>query len=130
MADLDPPTLGEVLRGLDALRGDVAGLVAELKADREQIARVYLRSDLYTAERNAQNAIVADLHGDVGKAKAEFRNEVAAVRADYDNRFKTMDVERKGDLAWRRQVFMWGGGLALTTMGTVAGLILQYTSTR
>lgn len=131
MADvpgLDPPTLGEVLRRLDDLRGDVASLIAEMKADREMNSRVYLRADLYTAERNAQNAIVADLHGDLGKAKGDLRAEIGVVRSDYDAKFVAIDADRKADLAWRRQVLLGMGILAVTTLLSIVGFVLTYTS--
>lgn len=126
MADLEPPTLGEVLRRLDSLSSQLQGLVAELKEDRIQAAKVYLRADLYTAERNAQNAIVADLHGDVGKVKAEFRAEIATVRSDYDAKFIVIDNDKKSELAWRRQVLLGMGGLAVTTLLTIVGFVLTY----
>jgi len=127
VAELDPPNLGEVLRRIDDLSRQIVSLVSELKEDRAQAAKVYLRADVYNAERNAQNAIVADLHRDLGNSDAKLRAEMTMLRTDQDTKFAAIETDRKGDLAWRRQVLLFMAGIAISSLLSIVGLILTYT---
>lgn len=138
MPDIEPPNLGEVLRRLDNLQMTLADLVTEMKADRAENARIYVRADVYNVAQTAQNAIVADLHRDVGKvdtelraevaaAKAGLRAELAAVKNDATNKFTVIENDRKADTAWRRQVTLALGGIAVTVLVAVVGFVIQLT---
>jgi hypothetical protein len=135
--DLEPPNLGEVLRRLDDLRSDVADLIAEMKADRAENARIYVRSDVYNVAQTAQNAIVADLHRDVGKVdtevradlatlEAQMRAEVLAVKTDANAKFTVIENDRKAEVAWRRQATLAIAGLFVTIVLAAIGFVINY----
>lgn len=113
MSAIDEPTLGEVLRRIDTLTQQVSQLVAELKQDRADAARTYMRQDVYMAERTAQQAMVADLHRSIAKVEAEFDAEIQGIKDGQRD-------ERTG----RRQVWLAVGTCAVTSLLTLAGLIV------
>lgn len=119
MPDVDPPNLGEVLRRLDDLRSDVADLIAEMKADRAENARIYVRADVYNVAQTAQNAIVADLHRDVGNVDTQMRARIDAVKADVNARFQAVENERKEDVRWRRQASLTVGIALFTALVSI-----------
>lgn len=138
MPDIEPPNLGEVLRRLDSLQVSIADLIAEMKADRAENARIYVRADVYNVAQTAQNAIVADLHRDVGAVDTNWRAEVAALSTSFDGRiaavkasadakFGVIENDRKSDVAWRRQVTLAVGGIAVTVLLSIAGFIITLT---
>ena len=106
MTDLEPPTLSEVMRRLNDVAKQLAQIAAEMKQDRADAARTYVRQDLYLAQRQADAAVVADLNGDIQAIK----------------------VERDRDAAQRRQMLMWLGGLTVTVLIGLAGLVVSILS--
>lgn len=116
MPDLDPPNLGEVLRRLDNLSTQLTALVAEMKADRAENARIYVRADVYNVAQTAQNAIVADLHRDIG-------NLETSVNA----KFGVIESQRQADTAQRRQIVMGLVTLAVTVVLAVVGFVITLT---
>jgi uncharacterized membrane protein len=132
---VDPPNLGEVLRGLEALRQDVAALIAEMKADRAENARIYVRSDVYLERSKVHDQNVADIHRDIGsldkKIDAEAVKTQAAVdkaKAEAQAKFTVLETERKTDIAWRRQMLLAVGLCAVTTVVTIVLFVLNYVS--
>lgn len=103
MTELDPPHLGEVMRRLDSVVAQLSQIAAEMKQDRAEAAKTYVRQDLYLAQRQADAAVVADLNGDIQSIKSD----------------------RTGDQQQRRQMLMWLGTLTVTTLLTVAGLVIS-----
>lgn len=103
MPDLDPPHLGEVMRRLDGVVSQLSQIAAEMKQDRAEAAKTYVRQDLYIANRQADGAVVADLNGDLH-----------ALRADRDR-----------DAQQRRQILMWLGGLTVTFLLGIAGIVVS-----
>lgn len=128
MADIEPPNLGEVLRRLDSLQASIADLIAEMKADRAENARTYVRADVYNIAQTAQNAIVADLHRDVGAVDTNWRAEIAALSTATDAKFSVIAADRKADVDAKRTVTLWLVGLTITIALAVAGFVLQLTS--
>lgn len=114
VSPIDEPTLGEVLRRIDSLTQQVTQLVTELKQDRADAARTYVRQDVYMANRTAEAAVVADLHGDV-----------ARVEAKTNERFERIEAQQKADAASRRQVWLTVIGLMVTAVLGVAALVLN-----
>ena len=111
---INEPTLGEVLRRLDDVARQLGEISREIKEDRAIAAGTYVRQDVYMAERTAQSAIVADLHGDIQSAKTELRGEVQALKA-----------QRQTDTAARRQVWLAIGGVAATSLLGIAALVVN-----
>lgn len=114
---INEPTLGEVLRRIDGLTAQVAQLVSELKEDRAQAAATYMRRDVYIAERQAANAVVSDLQSDL-----------SAVKVDLGREIKGLKDERRTDNDKRRQMWLAIGGLTITSLIGIAGLIINATA--
>ena len=94
----DEPTLGEVLRRIDALVDQVTTLASEMKDDRRESAKTFVRQDVYIAQRLADQAVVSDLHGDLATVKAE----------------------RQKDLEWRRQINLTLAAITITALVSIA----------
>ena len=103
MAELDPPTLGEVMRRLDSIVAQLGQIAAELKQDRSDAARTYVRQDLYLAQRQADAAVTADLQGDIQSIK----------------------TDRNRDAQQRRQMVMWLAGLTVTVLLGIASIVVS-----
>lgn len=114
MAGIDEPTLGEVLRGLEALRQTVGQLVAEIKQDRTDAAKTYLRQDVYIAEKRASNAVVSDLQSDIATVKTELGRDIEAMKA-----------ERRADADKRRQMWLAIAAMFITMLGIITAAILN-----
>lgn len=134
MPDIEPPNLGEVLRRLDGLQSSIADLIAEMKADRAENARIYVRADVYMERSKVQDQNIKDLHRDVGEVDKRIEAEAAKVLAsvgvlkvDTDAKFAVIESERKSDLAWRRQIMLTVGGIAVTVLVAIVGFVLQLT---
>ena len=100
----DDPTLGEILRRLDELSRQLIDLTREIKEDRTVAATTYVRQDVYLAQRLSDQAVVADLHGDI-----------SAVRE-----------ERKKDNDWRRQLNLALATLAITVLVSISLAIVNF----
>lgn len=94
-----PPTIGEVIRRLDALARSIEELGKEIREDRKEAAATYVRRDLYVAERLADQTVTADL-----------AREIGAIRED-----------RKSDAGFRRQVLL---GLSLAAIGSMTSVMV------
>ena len=92
------PTLGEVMRRLDEVAKQLGRMANEMREDRQQNAATFVRQDVYIAQRHADQAVVADLHGDI----------------------RTVKDERKQDQASRRQIWLSLGIAALSTVTAIA----------
>lgn len=103
MPDLDPPHLGEVMRRLDGVVSQLSQIAAEMKQDRAEAAKTYVRQDLYLAQRQADLSVTADIHGDIQALKAE----------------------RERDHQQRRQMVMWLGGLTVTVLLGIASIVVS-----
>lgn len=103
MPDLEPPTLGEVMRRLDNIVSQLGTIASEMKQDRLDAAKTYVRQDLYLAQRQADQAISADLHSDIQSIKSD----------------------RAKDQQQRRQMNMWVAGLTVTVLLAIAGMVVQ-----
>jgi hypothetical protein len=99
----DDPTLGEILRRLDDLSRQLIDLTREIKEDRTTSAATYVRQDVYLAQRHADAAVLADIHGDI-----------AAVRE-----------ERKKDNDWRRQLNLALASLTITVLVSISLAIVN-----
>lgn len=99
----DEPSRGEIVRRLDRIDAQQAEILRELKADRAEVAKTYVRQDVYLAQRKGDAAVLADLHGDLGEVRRE----------------------REKDIAWRRQVLLWLGGITITLLLGIAGLVVS-----
>lgn len=97
------PTLGEVLRRLDEVAKQMADMASQMREDRLQTAATYVRQDVYIAQRQADQAVVADLNGEVRSVKDE----------------------RKADQASRRQIWLSLGIAALSTVTAIALAIVN-----
>ena len=100
----DEPTLGEVIRRLDAITAQLTEVVREIKDEREKNAATFVRQDVYVAQRQADAAVVADLH-----------SEIRGVKED-----------RKRDVDWKRQQNLALAGLAITTLVSIALAVIGF----
>ena len=99
---IDEPTLGEVLRRISDLSSQVAALVAEIKQDRIDAAKTFVRQDVYIVEQNMQNAVVSDLNGDI----------------------KTMREDLKAEKASRRQIWLAISAIAVSLLSIFVTIII------
>jgi len=76
----DEPTMGEVIRRLDAIALQLTEVVREIKDDRAENAKTFVRQDVYMAQRQSDAAVVADLHGEVRAVKAARDKDVETQR--------------------------------------------------
>lgn len=103
----EPPTLGEVLRRLDQVSVQVseqfASLAREIKEDRAAASSTYVRQDVFMSERRVLESNIKDIHSDV----------------------TTIKEDRKSDIGWRRQFSLWLAGLAVMSILSLVGLVIQ-----
>ena len=112
----DEPTIGEVIRRLDSIAAQLTEVVKEIKDDRADNAKTYVRQDVYVAQQQTAQAVVADVHGDI-----------AALRADHDREINAIKAQRTADSNFRRQVLL---GFALGGVGwllTIALFVITFT---
>lgn len=112
----EPPTLGEVLRRLDAVTQQMSNLAIEMKEDRAALAATYVRRDVYMAEQTTSNAVVADLHRDI-----------QALETTHGREIKALKDERRADADKRRQMWLAISAMAVTLTLGLAGLIINLT---
>lgn len=78
----DEPTLGEVMRSLEATAKRLDELARQMAEDRRHAAETYVRQDVYVAQRQADQAVTADLSGDIRALASEQRTTEAARKAN------------------------------------------------
>lgn len=106
------PTLGEIARRLDRIEGQQTQILNELKADRVESARTYLRQDVWVAERNLLNAALSDT-----------RTDVSAIDGKVDRYHESYKQDRAADATNRRTLVLWLVSLTVSTLVSAAGLI-------
>lgn len=125
----EEPTLGEVVRRLDEVSRQLASVVHDIKDDRSQNAATYVRQDVYVAQRQADLAVSADLHGDVTKLKADLEHEQQMMRADFEREMQGLKEDRTRDKDFRRQVLLAfaiaGGGWVITLATFIVTFLAQ-----
>jgi hypothetical protein len=116
------PTTGEVLRRLDEVSRQLVDLAREMKEDRAKAYAIFVQREVYNerektyaAQRTADQAVVADLHGDIKKVETNIGRDVEAIRK-----------ERQSDAGFRRQVWLTMGALAITTLVTIVIALLNF----
>ena len=114
MPPIEEPTLGEVLRRLDLVVSQLNEIASELKADRAENAKTYVRQDVYMAQRQADAAIVHDLNGDIRKVETK-----AGERID------KLESDRQSDIDKRRQMWLAIAGMTLAFISATAALIVN-----
>lgn len=82
----EPQTLGEIGRRLDRVESRI-----------DKTPDIYLRKDVYMADRRAETA----------------------KWAEHDKDHDALNAERASDGTFRRQVLLWGAGLTITTFVTI-----------
>lgn len=73
------PTLGEVLRMLEATSREMASLGKDMRTDRETAVRDYLRKDVYDAKHDSLSKRVGDMESEreaEAKDAASFRRQL------------------------------------------------------
>lgn len=88
----DEPTLGEVMRRLDAVSRTLGDIAQQMREDRQHAAATYVRRDVFDEARRADQSAVRE------------------VAKDLD----TMEVDRKKNADFRRQM---GLALAVCVLG-------------
>jgi hypothetical protein len=114
MPPTDEPTTGEVLRRLDEVSRQLLDLAGQLREDRDKAAATFVRQDVYQAQRVADSAVVADLHGDI-----------RAVDSRTTERMDKIETAHATDVDKRRQMWLAIGGMALAFVSATAALIVQ-----
>jgi hypothetical protein len=114
--------MGEVLRRLDEVSRQLLDLAAQMREDRDKAFTTFVqqavyneREKTYAAQRLADQAVVADLHGDIKTVETSLGRDVEAIRK-----------ERQADAGFRRQVWLTMGALAITTLVTIVIAIFTY----
>lgn len=97
------PSPGEIMQRLDAVAAQLAALARQLSEDRNKAEATYIRRDVYMAERQFDQAVVADLAGDI-----------RVVRED-----------RKVDIGWRRQASLTIAVLAISSLVSIALAVIN-----
>lgn len=102
----DEPTLGEVTRRLEEITRQLTEIAGQMREEQARAAQTYVRQDVYNANRQADHAVVADLHGDI-----------AAVATKLDG----TESARKANVRWAI-----GTGLALAAvLVALFGVLIQ-----
>lgn len=97
----DEPTLGEVMRRLDETSKQLAELAGQMREDRNHAAQTYVRQDVYLAQRQADQAVVADLQGDVSRV---------------EHHANTIEDKRRANVRW-------AVGIALTVAALIVAVV-------
>lgn len=98
------PTMGEVLRRLDEVSRQLLDLAGQMRDDRDKAAATFVRQDVYQAQRIADQAVVADLHGDI----------------------RSINKSRESDAGFRRQVWVTIGTLSISMLVTIVIAIANF----
>lgn len=109
----DEPTLSEVMRRLDETSRQIADLAAQMREDHRHAAQTYVRQDVYLAQRQADQAVMADQAGDVKAVEVKVDALAAKVDSNEDK---------------RRNSVRWGIGTSLVCLGlllTLASIIVS-----
>jgi hypothetical protein len=114
--------MGEVLRRLDEVSRQLVDLAREMKEDRAKAYAIFVQQEVYnerektyTAQRLADQAVVADLHGDIKKVETNLGRDIEGLRK-----------VRESDAGFRRQVWLTMGALAITTLVTIVIALLNF----
>jgi len=114
MAENDLPTMAEIMRIVVRIEAAQIEILRELKADRVETAKTYMRQDVWLPERNLINAAISDTRTDVSNLDGKV------------DRFRdTYKKDRDGDDTKRRQMWMWIGGIAVTLLLGIGGLLIS-----
>lgn len=113
MPPIEEPTLGEVLRRIDALTQQVTNLVAELKDDRLAAERTYMRQDVYLRERQAIEQNISDV-----------RSDITTVSERTDARFTRLEEKQQAAGDRIRQTGFALATLLLGVLGLIATIVI------
>ena len=102
------------MRRLDEMALRQEKILDEIKQDRAAMASTYVRQDVYMAERQMANAVVADIRADVTQLDTTMQSK-----------FKSNDDSRETERAHRRQMVMWLIGLTVTVLLGIGGLVVS-----
>lgn len=108
------PTPGEIMRRLDDITQRVSEMLAEVRADRVENAKTYIRQDVYVANRLTDQAALADLRDDVRDLQGEGDKRDERVRQLEDR---------------RRQVWQYTGTTLIALLG-LGLMLLTYIANR
>lgn len=106
---MSDPTPGEIMRRLDEVARQLGDLAGQLREDRQHAAAIYMRQDVYMAQRQADQAVVADLAGDL-----------ISHRKSTEASFAERDKAHQADVAFKRQAGLALAVLSITTVVNVA----------
>lgn len=116
--------MGEVLRRLDEVSRQLLDLAREMKEDRDKAAAMFVhqavyneREKTYIAQRLADQAVVADLHGDIKQVETSLSRDIDTLRDG-----------RKADQDWRRQVLLTIAVLAISTLVSIVLAVINLRS--
>jgi hypothetical protein len=114
MPSLTPPGPDELMRILTRIETALTALANEIKEDRKEAARLYVRQDVYLRAEQLTNSLIADTRADIA---------VVDSKVEIDR--KERDQQRKDDVVARRQIWLALGGISVTLLLGIAGLIIQ-----
>lgn len=97
------PTPGEIMRRLDDISRQLARVVDQVARWQTQAERTYVRQDVYLAQRQADQAVIADVAGDLRAVEQRHAEQTKRVESLEDKRIQARNF-------------------AITTMIAVAGL--------
>lgn len=94
----DEPTLGEVVRRLDQVTSQLAGIAERLERRETYIEENFVRRSVWHEARKADQAMAANLAQDIG----------------------ALQETDKTDAAWRRQVMLTLAAVAIASIVSIA----------
>lgn len=98
------PTPHEIMRRLDEVARQMSDLTAQIRELNQAAAATYVRQDVYLAQRQAEQAVVADLHGDLEAVRSDLRNT---------------EDKRRTNVRWAVGVSLSVAGLVITMLALV-----------
>lgn len=118
----EDPTPGEIWRKLEDVARQLVGIVDRLERRDTYIEENFVRSQVWSEARKADQSMVANLHQDIGGLRTgkASQSELTNVVQDVES----LQKERDADRAWRRQMTLTIAVTAISALLSIIGLVL------
>ena len=111
----EEPTLGEVYRLLLAMREEQTNFSERVDRIVSEFAQTYVPRELWNNARSADQAMSANLHGDITRVETTLTKDI-----------ETLQNERRTDLGWRRQMLLALSIAAVGWLLTIVALVFSF----
>lgn len=118
----EDPSPGELYRMMKDLFRQVQGVVDRLERRDSYIEENFVRTQVWSEARKADQGMAANLHQDIGALKETKADRSAVVNVAQD--VEDLQKERENDRNWRRQMTLTIAVTAITTLLSIVGLVL------